>query len=202
MRGRHQLIGRLLLLAFLVVPAVASPVYNTGDWIVMSPPDEGFSVQLPMKPEEQTDRTAFEQNTYKMRLYTINDEANRMLYMVIMQEFPDLSGVLSPAARFDKFMEGFKEGFARSLTASSGMKFDLQADRDLKLKGTSIGRQYILSIGETSGLLRAFDANPRNYVLMVLGGDEKNAEVKRFFDSFEIKAAPPPVAQPIAPTEP
>jgi hypothetical protein len=193
LKSRHHLSARLLLLAFLVAPALAAPVYKVGDWIVIAPPDEGFAIQLPVKPEEQTDWSTFETKTYKMRLYTSNDEAGKLLYMVVMQEFPDLSGVLTPAVRFDKFMEGFKEGFVKSLAESSGMKVDVQADRDLSLKGAVIGRQYILSLGESRGLLRAFDANPRNYVLMVLGGDEKKAEVKRFFDSFEIKAAPPPI---------
>jgi hypothetical protein len=194
--------ARLLLLIFLVAPALAAPVYAVGDWIVITPPDEGFSVQLPVKPEEQTDRNTFETNTYKMRLYTSNDEATGLLYMVVMQEFPELSGVLTPAVRLDKFMVGFKDGFAKSLAESSGAKVDVQADRDLTLKGAAIGRQYILSIGETRGLMRTFDANPRNYVLIVIGGDEKSAEVRRFFDSFEIKAAPPPIPQPLTPAKP
>ena len=137
-----------------------------------------------------------------MRLYTSNDEASGLLYMVVMQEFPDLSGVLTPAVRFDNFMDGFKQGFVKSVAESAGMTVDVQADRDLSLKGAAIGRQYILSLGESRGLLRAFDANPRNYVLMVLGGDEKKAEVKRFFDSFEIKGAPPPIPQPLKTTKP
>lgn len=193
---------RLLLLAFLVAPALAAPVYKAGDWIVIAPPNEGFSIQLPVKPEEQTDRTTFESNTYKMRLYTSNDEASGLLYMVVMQEFPDLSRVLTPAVRLDKFMDGFKEGFAKSLAESAGMKVDVQADRDLSLKGATIGRQYILSLGESQGLLRAFDANSRNYVLMVLGGDEKKAEVRHFFDSFAITSAPPPVPQPLKTAKP
>lgn len=202
MKSRHLLGARLLLLAFLVVPVLAAPVYKAGDWIVLTPTGEGFSIQLPVKPEEQTDRTSFESNTYKMRLYTCNDEASGMLYMVVMQEFPDLSGVLTPAVRFDKFMDGFKQGFVKSVAESAGMTVDVQADRDLSLKGAAIGRQYILSLGESRGLLRAFDANPRNYVLMVLGGDEKKAEVKRFFDSFEIKSAPPPIPQPLPKAKP
>ena len=202
MKIRQQVGARLLLLIFLVAPALAAPVYGVGDWIVITPPDEGFSVQLPVKPEEQTDRNTFETNTYKMRLYTSNDEATGLLYMVVMQEFPELSGVLTPAVRLDKFMVGFKDGFAKSLAESSGVKVDVQADRDLTLKGAAIGRQYILSIGETRGLMRTFDANPRNYVLIVIGGDEKSAEVRRFFGSFEIKAAPPPIPQPLTPAKP
>ena len=202
MKIRHQVGARLLLLAFLVAPALAAPVSKAGDWIVITPPDEGFSIQLPVKPEEQTERSTFETSTYKMRLYTSQDEATGLLYMVVMQEFPELSGVLTPAVRVDKFMEGFKEGFVKSLAQSSGTKVDLQVDRDLTLKGAVIGRQYIISMGESRGLLRTFDANPRNYILMVLGGDEKRAEVKRFFDSFEIKAAPPPVPQPLTTAKP
>lgn len=202
MKSRHHLSAGLLLLSFLVAPAFAAPAYKAGDWVVINPPDEGFSVQLPVKPQEQTDRGTFDANTYKMRLYTSSDEASGLLYMVIMQEFPNLSGVLTPAVRLDKFMEGFKEGFGKSLAESAGMKVDVQPDRDLTLKGAVIGRQYILSLGETRGLLRAFDANPRNYVLMVLGGDEKKAEVNRFFDSFVIKAAPLPIPQPLQTTKP
>ena len=202
MKSGYHLSARILLLAFLVAPALATPVYKAGDWVVISPPDEGFSVQLPVKPEEQTDRNTIQSSTYKMRLYTSNDEANGLVYMVIMQEFPNLSSVLTPAVRLDKFMEGFKEGFAKSLADSAGMKVDLQTDRDLSLKGAAIGRQYILSLGETRGLMRAFDANPRTYVLMVLGGDEKKAEVNRFFDSFVLKAAPPPIPQPVTPNKP
>ena len=201
MKVRQQLGARLLLLTFLVAPALAAPVYGVGEWIVITPPDEGFSVQLPVKPEEQTDRNTFETNTYKMRLYTSNDEATGLLYMVVMQEFPEFSGV-TPAARLDNFMDGFKQGFAKSLAELSGMKVDVQVDRDINLKGAAIGRQYILSLGEMRGLLRAFDANPRTYVLMVMGGDEKKAEVSRFFDSFVIKAAPPPVPQPLTPAKP
>src|SRR6185369_1115935 len=98
LKSRHYLSARLLLLIFLVAPALAAPVYKAGDWIVLTPPDEGFSVQLPVKPEEQTDRSTFQSSTYKMRLYTSNDEASGMLYMVVMQEFPEFSGV-TPAAR-------------------------------------------------------------------------------------------------------
>ncbi len=202
MKIRQQVGARLLLLTFLVAPAFAAPVSKTGDWIVITPPDEGFSIQLPVKPEEQTDRSTIQANTYKMRLYTSQDEATGLLYMVLMQEFPELSGLLTPAVRLDKFMEGFKEGFVKSLAESTGTKVELQADRDLTLKGAAIGRQYIVSMGESRGLLRAFDANPRNYILIVFGGDEKSAEVRRFFDSFEIKAAPPPIPQPLTPAKP
>ena len=201
MSGRLLLVARLLLLTLFVAPALAVPIHQQGEWLVVAPADEGFSIHVPVKPDEHTDRNTFQGDTYKMRLYTCNDEASGMLYMVVMQEFPNLS-ILTPTVRLDKFMDGFKEGFVKSLAESAGMKVELRPDHDLTFKGASVARQYTVSLGQTTGLLRAFDVNPRTYLLMVLGGDEKKAEVTRFFDSFEIKAAPAPVAQPMTTAKP
>ena len=135
-------------------------------------------------------------NNYQMRLYTGADDPNRMLYMVVMQEFPRVTGNLEPAVRLEKFMEGFKEGFAKAI-GDAGLKVEIVSDRDLDLK-SRMGRQYKLSVSESRGLVRAFDGPSRMYVLLVLGGDETNTNVKRFFDSFELVSAPAPVPQPAA----
>jgi hypothetical protein len=191
----------LLLISLLIAPAVASPGQGANEWILVAPAGEGFSVRLPVKPEEQTERVPLMGNTYQMRLYTSVPEHSGLLYMVMMQEFPDIAGVLEPSARLERFMNGFKEGFAKSMSSVPGARFELVPERDLNLKD-HVGRQYTLSFGETRGLVRAFDGNPRMYVLVVMGADEKNPSVGRFFDSFEIKAAPPPVPKPISETKP
>lgn len=190
-----------LFVSLMMSAAAAAPRLGASEWLVVAPAGEGFSVSLPVKPEEQTDRIPMMGNTYKMRLYTGVDEANGLLYMVIMQELPTLAGVLGPAASLEKFMAGFKEGLNKSLGNVAGSKLDLQPDRDLDLKG-HVGRQYTLSFNETRGLVRAFEASPRMYVLLVMGAGEKNSSVARFFDSFEIKPAPAPVPQPITETKP
>jgi hypothetical protein len=189
----------LLIIAAVHSSAAAGSHQRATEWIVLAPAGEGFSVSLPVKPEEQTDRIPMMGNTYKMRLYTSVDEASGLLYMVIMQEFPPLSGLV-PAARLEKFMEGFKGGLNQSI-GNAATKVDLLPDRDLDLKG-HVGRQYKLSFGETRGLVRAFDGSPRMYVVLVMGADEKNSSVGRFFDSFEIKPAPAPVSQPVTETKP
>lgn len=196
---RKLAVGSLLLLSLLLSAAVAAHGQTTLEWITLTPANEGFSVKLPAKPDEDTDRVALMGNSYKMRLYTAVDNADGLLYMVVMQEFPSLAGVLSPAARLEQFMEGFKEGLNKSI-GNATTKLDLQPDRGLDLKG-HFGRQFKLTFGETSGLVRAFDASPRMYVLLVMGADEKNSNVARFFDSFEIKPAPPPVPLPITETK-
>jgi len=189
------------VVSLLIAPAAASPPQGTTDWVVLAPVGEGFTVQVPVKPEEQLERIPMMGNTYKMHLFTSVHEASGVLYMAIMQEFPALSAVLTPAARLDKFMEGFKQGLIKSLSNTPGTQPDIQPDKDLALK-EHIGRQYTLSVGESRGLVRTFDAGRRVYVLLVLGADEKNSSVGKFLSSFEITTAPDPVAIPIPETKP
>jgi hypothetical protein len=190
----------LLLASLFASSAATGHGQTTPEWTTLTPAGEGFSVKLPAKPDEDTDRVTLMGNAYKMRLYTAGTDADGMLYMVVMQEFPSLAGVLTPAARLEQFMEGFKEGLNKSL-GSATAKVELQADRDLDLNG-KLGRQFKLTFGETRGLVRAFDGSPRIYVLLVMGADEKSANVVRFFDSFELRPAPAPVPLPPIETKP
>jgi hypothetical protein len=190
----------LLLVSLLTAQAAARPPQGASEWILVAPVGEGFSIRMPVKPEEQTDRVPVMGNTYQMRLYTGVDAASGMVYMVAMQEFPSIAMALAPSKRLEQFMAGFKEGLAKSLSTSGG-KLELMPERDLDLKG-HFGRQYTLSFAESRGLVRAFDATARMYVLLVMGGDERNLSVGRFFDSFAITPAPAPVPQPVTETKP
>ena len=185
-----------LLLTFVASTALAGSPPGSGDWIVLAPTGEGFSVKMPVKPQVETQRVPVMGNTYLLRLYTGNDDATGLLYMVVMQEYASVTGVLTPAARLERFMDGFKKGLGESLATAVGGKFDLVLSRELTLAGKP-GRQYSLTVGESRGLVRAFDAGRRVYLLMILGAEEKHSAAVTFFDSFEIKPAPDPVPQPI-----
>ena len=198
---RTRSVSQLLLLILLAwSTAFASFAAGTDGWIVLAPAGEGFSIKVPVKPEVESQRVPVMGNTYQMRLYTMTDDKTGLLYMVVMQEYPSITGVLTPTARLEKFMDGFKKGLGESLAAAVGGKFDLVPDRDLKI-GSNIGRQYKMIVGETRGLVRGFDGGRRVYLLLVLGAEETSAAVTNFFDSFEIKPAPDPVPEPIPPPD-
>lgn len=188
-----------LLVGLLLLSAASVQGQTTLEWITLASASEGFSVKLPVKPDEETDQRTWAGKVYKMRRYTSVDEATGLTYTVAMQEFPPVNERLDSAARLEQFMKGVKEGLNEAIAGLSDAKLNLQRDRDLDLKGHS-GLQYRLSLGEIRGLVRAFDASPRMYALMVVGADEKNSHVLRFLDSFEIKPAPAPGAEPV--TEP
>ncbi|MFN2493786.1 MAG: hypothetical protein ABR501_12985 [Pyrinomonadaceae bacterium] len=201
-RRRLVAAGAMLVsLSVMIASARAGAPQGANQWTVVAPAGEGFSVLMPVKPGEETDRVPMMGNTYLMRLYTGVEESNGLLYMVIMQEFPAFTGGLQPSVRLERFMDGFKQGLTRSLGNTPEAKVELSLERELFLKDRS-GRQYTLAVGETRGVVRAFDASKRMYVLLVMGADEKNSNVSRFFNSFEIKAAPDPVPQPPPPTKP
>jgi hypothetical protein len=188
------------LLLLLVSTAFARSSSPADDWLVLSPAEEGFSVKMPVKPDMETQWIPLLGNNYRLRLYTGVDTPTGLLYMVVMQEFPSVVAVLEPVKRLDKFMGGFKTGLGESLASAVGGKFDLVIDHDLTLDG-NVGRQYKLTVGESRGMVRAFDRGRRVYLLMVVGADEKNASVVRFFDSFEFKPAPEPVPQAVGETK-
>ena len=197
MTTRKSFIGIAAALLIFAVFVVAPATAQTDTWKVLTPEGEGFSVMLPVKPDVSSDRVPIMGNTYQMRLYTAPDKASGLLYMVVMQEFPSLAGALTPAKRLESFITGFKSGLGETLGSAVGGKFEMTLDRELSL-GRNIGRQYLISIGETRGVVRAFDADRRVYVLLLLGAQEKDPTATRFFNSFEIRSAPDPVPQPVA----
>ena len=202
LKARTPLVAAtLLLVSLLTAQAAGRPTQGASEWILVAPPGEGFSILMPVKPEEQTEQVPLMGNTYQMRLYTGVNQASGLIYMVAMQEFPSVAGVLEPSKRLEQFMAGFQEGLAKSLSTVPGGKLEVLPERDLDLKG-HLGRQYTLSFAGSHGLIRAFDGSPRMYVLLVMGGDEKNSSVARFLDSFDITPAPAPVPQPITETKP
>ena len=190
-----RLAATLLLAAATVAHVAAGPGQDSGSWELVAPPSEGFTVRLPLKPEEQSDRIPFEGKAYLMRMYTAPDKVNGTLYMVIMQEFASVGAALDTSERFENFIIGFKEGMAKTL-GTSAAPMEMKADADLNLKG-NFGRQYLLSFGSTRGLVRGYTTKDRIYVLVAIGGNAGNESTKRFFDSFDITPAPAPMPMPI-----
>jgi len=185
------LFGCLLVFQTMTVTAQTPP-----EWSLVAPAGEGFSVRMPVKPDEQTDRVPLEGFTYQTRLYTSADPSDRMFYMVVMQEFSSIVSALEATKRFDNFMTGFNEGMVKTM-GTNGATLEFKQGRDLDLKG-HLGRQYTLTLGSKPGVLRAFDSKNRIYVLIAIGGADGNTNINRFFDSFEITPAPAPVPKPIA----
>ena len=196
LRNRSTLFTVLALAVVFVSAPVQVRSQTPGDWTLVAPTGEGFSVRMPGKPEAENSTYPINGEHYRSHMYTFADPATRQFYLVVMQEFPKVVEALKPAERMEHFMTGFVSGFKESLAASMGgtPTVDMKLERELNLKGHG-GREYSVAINQSKGLLRAYDGVSRMYMLLTLGGDEKNAAVNRFLSSFEIQAAPAPVPQ-------
>jgi hypothetical protein len=182
-------VSLLSLIFFATVPSATAQ-----SWLTLTPRGEGFSVQFPVRPNEEAGRSPVNGDDYLMKTYTATDESSRLMYMAVLQEFPEAVASLKPAERLDQFIIGFKQGFIKELEATCP-EVQLPLERELTLKDRA-GRQYGLSCRGIRGLIRVYDNQRRLYVLMVMGGDETNADVAKFLQSFAILPAPVPVPLP------
>ena len=158
-----------IALVFLLVSLV--PGQTESPWVSWAPADDGFSVLLPGTPDVQKQQTPILGNNYEMRMYTSIEAKSGLVFIVVMQELPTVTAVLTPDKKLDSFMGGFQEGFSKSLP---NMKVEMKLERDLALKG-NYGRQYGVSVAETRGLARVYDGGHRVYLLMAMGGSETHA---------------------------
>ena len=189
MLNRNNKLGQALGLLFLLL--ATAPAGAAQGWITLAPAGEGFSVQLPSKPKEEASQAPVLGDNYLMKMYTVVGDPKNILYMAVMQELPAVVAEMKPAARLDEFINGFRSGFLKELTATCP-NVDLKLDRELTLKART-GRQYSFSCQNTYGLVRVFDNERRIYVLLAMAKAENDASVMKFLQSFEILPAPPGV---------
>lgn len=183
-------LATLLFITALVVRVVAAQSETA--WVTVAADEVGFSVLMPSKPEVKSEQSPIAGNSYQTSTYTTADAKSGLIYLVVAQEMPTITQALSAAKRMEQFMVGFKEGFGDKT------KVELNYERDIELDGR-YGRQYVFSYAETRGVVRAYDAGKRVYVLLALGGDEQNSGIARFMGSFKITAAPPPPSSTLPP---
>ena len=93
------LVSLCLIVAAVSVVAV-SPA-RVGEWVVVAPNGEGFSVNMPVKPSEETTLVPLGGSTYLLRLYTSNDAESGLLFMTSMQECPSIMGKVDPGAKLE-----------------------------------------------------------------------------------------------------
>lgn len=180
------------LFVFQLVAAQSEPA---ADWVSVAPDGSGFSVLMPAKPEVATEQSPIGANKYQTSTYTKADPNTGNVYLLVTQDLPNVTQTLTAARRMDEFVTGFKQGFGDGKT-----KVEMIYDRDLDLDGR-YGRQYAFSYGARSGIVRAYDGGNRIYVLLAVGGDERNSGVARFLNSFKFTAPlPAAAASPPKPT--
>lgn len=173
-----------LIIALAVIMVLASrPTSGQSpwSWVTVKPPGENFSVRMPKQPRtEQIDMSNLAGTAYSATggsiYYTVKSIRAR--------------GGGTPRSRLDDFIAKYRETLSSDVRLTDG--------HPVYLSGF-VGQQYRIGGPSGRGLVRIYSTGQHIYVLEVAGGDEQDAPVSWFLDSFTI-TEPPPAPAPEQPS--
>lgn len=169
------------------LPEGAKPLPSDPDWTLLEPSNGGFLVHFPPDFTPTREDQTVESVTGPMRIKAWAAEESESAYLVSYTELPaDIAAV--PAKTL---LEGNREGVLEALhgTVDKEEWVDILGFPGHRMwwKGRHEGRSV-------SGRLDSLIANGRLYQLQALATKANfrdDASSKRFFESFELEAAPP-----------
>jgi hypothetical protein len=150
-------------------------------WVTVEPPGENFSVRMPKQPS----REAVEQANMPGLTGTSYSASGGRIYYTVKSIGNAGSGG-TPRGRLLNYIAKFKESFLQAAGAGAQMNYS----RDVSLGGGIVGQHFRLNARAMRGLARFYATERRIYVLEVSGGDEGDALVTYFLDSFSINEPP------------
>jgi TonB family protein len=174
------LIVALSVLAVMAMPpACVASGQGAWSWVPVKPPGENFSVRMPKQPSQEP----VEMPNVPNLSGTAYSATGGRIYYTVKSIRAERGG--SPQSRLNDFIAKFREALSRT---SPGAR--LMDDHPVSLGGFD-GRQYRINSTNMRGLVRVYSTRLRIYVLEVAGGDEEDAPVGWFLDSFTINEPPP-----------
>jgi TonB family protein len=159
----------------------ASSAFSQGawSWVTVKPLGENFYVKMPKQPSQEPVALP---NMPRLT-GTAYSATGAGIYFTVKSIQAERSG--TPSSRLTDFITKYREAL---LQTSPGAR--LTDDRSVSVAGFS-GQQYRISASSMRGLVRIYSTRLRIYVLEVAGGDEEDAPVVWFLDSFTINEPPP-----------
>lgn len=167
-------------------------VATPAGWNMFSPAGNAFSVLLPGKPEETTDRTSVSSGiVVSTHAYTVTTDGG--VYLVaVMNDLPLVAEKMSDVYRqsfYDGMWKGMAEGIREELEKNGlTMKLEAGVQRNAVVGGLQ-GREQDFTVGPLMGRAQMALTGQRAYLTMAFWTDEKTAgERAAFFNSFRVGA--------------
>ena len=176
---RKALTAFASLLAFVSIAAAQTP----GGWVKVSSAEGRFSVLMPSKAEEKTDRQDSAHGPYSSHLFMVRDADE--IYLVGWVDY-------DPSFKFD--VQGELEANRDNLC--KGLNATVLDTTKIVLNGYP-GIEFTAEIPDTAENLRNYNVKSRVYIvgarpyqLVVLSpkGTDATQDTSRFFSSFEVSA--------------
>lgn len=189
----HMLPFRILALTILAAASALVPwpvAAQVWSWVTVTPPGENFSVRMPKQPSQEP----LEMPNMPNLSGVAYSATGGRIYYTVKSIRAERGG--SPQSRLSDFVGRYRAALSQN---SPGAR--LTDVRPVNLGGFA-GQQFRISTSNGRGLVRVYSTRQRIYVLEVAGGDEEDAPVTWFLDSFSITEPPPSISDPVLPRNP
>jgi TonB family protein len=173
----------IVALAALTIPTMlavhAAFAQAAWTWVVVKPPGENFSVRMPKQPSQEP----VEMPNMPNLTGTAYSATGGRIYYTVKSIHVGRAG--SPESRLNDFIAKYRASLAQ---ANPGPH--LSGGSPIFLNGFG-GQQFSIIAQNGRGLVRIYSTMQRIYVLEVSGGDEEDAPVGWFLNSFIINEPAP-----------
>lgn len=174
-----------ILLSLFVLCNVYATIAQSNDWFKVKDIDAAYIIAFPQEPEKGSEDVPTEKGTVKMNTYTLQPEGDdNLIYMSSFTEYPSsfFPNQLESLEKQDEVLansvKGAVDNTKGKLLQEEKMYFNGYRGRDIKI---GIDGGYIIK-------MRVLLVGIKLYLAQVIYKEEndKNANQKRFFDSFEL----------------
>jgi hypothetical protein len=145
-------------------------------WVHFTSTKAGFSVDLPIKPEEESSPTMIEGHSFATYIYTAADSASSAIGIVTAIQVPGLT-----KAEKKNVMDGYFKSFIKSAKATQVSR------KSLSLHGYS-GEEVVFTTGAGKGAVWTFIFQGKMYGIVALGiqASAYDATRSHIFNSFRV----------------
>ena len=176
-----------LAILLLAAPALAAQAQKTAqpwtEWETLSPEGEEFTVSMPKNPTTESTTFQYHKMELNARLYLAKSASGPVLAIASLSGIKSNPAAYSDFARFNSYMDAFKDFFPPKVKPNALTKLTLISSRPFN---GHTGRSYKLTIGELTGSVHAYATRKRFYAIVSLNTKKDEALDEKFLSSFEL----------------
>jgi hypothetical protein len=181
-RRLHLALAILLLVAPVsLAQAQKAAAQAWTEWETLSPEGEEFSVSMPKNPTAESTTFPYHKMELNARLYLAKSPSGPVLAIASLSGIKSNPAAYSDFARFNSYMDAFKDFFPPKVRTNALTKMTLLSSRPFN---GHTGRSYRLTIGDLTGSVHAYATRKRFYAIVSLNTKKDDALAEKFLSSF------------------
>ena len=180
-RRLHLALVTLLLAASTIAAQAQKTAPAWSEWETISPDGEEFTVSMPKSPTTESTTFTYHKMELNARLYLAKSTSGPILAIASLSGIKSNPAAYSDFARFNSYMDAFKDFFPPKVRTNVMTKLTLVSSRPFN---GHTGRSYKVTIGDLSGSVHAYATRKRFYAIVSLNTKKDDGIEEQFLSSF------------------